>query len=96
MKLYNKSGKNGRAIIIDPKLVIKGGRFLDHDHAKERVYFDPETRIEVQDDYGKKILAMYSGIVMQLDEHNAPIEPEKKVKKTVKKAIKKVKKTKKR
>lgn len=88
MKIYNQ-GK--RAIIIDPKYVIKGGRFLDTDREKKRVYIDPKAKIDVTDDYSKKLLSMYPKELMNLSEFaESPVKKEvkKKIKKTVKKPIK--------
>ena len=85
MKLFNSSAKkNGRALIIDPKFIIKGGSFQEHDREKTRAYFNPQTRIEVTDAYGKVLVRMYPDLIMQLDETNTPIE------KVTKKVSKKV------
>ena len=56
MKLYNKGG---RAFIISVDNIISGGRFQENDNKKERKYFDPETDIEVKDEYGIKLMGMY-------------------------------------
>lgn len=102
MKLLNQSGKkDGRALIVDPKYIIKGGVFLQHDIEKTKAYFNPQTRIEFEEKYGKSLLKMYPDLLMQLDEQTEkPVDPDevKKVKKVRKvvKAVKAVKKAKKR
>ena len=91
MKLYNQSSKkDGRALILDPKKVIKGGSFLAHDHMKERKYFNPRDTIEVEEAYGKMLLKMYPDMVMRTDEKEDDDEPVAKKKKIIKKAAKKV------
>lgn len=81
MKLYNKGG---RALILDPKEIKNGGRYLEHDKKKEKCYFDPNANIEVTDGYGNKLLGMYGGMIMRTD---TPDDKPKK-KRVAKKAVK--------
>jgi hypothetical protein len=82
MKLYNKGG---RALILPPEEVISGGRYQDHDRKKTKCYFDPSKSIEVKDEYGAKILGMYTEMLVKMD---SDVVPKAKVAK--KKAKKKI------
>ena len=82
MKLYNKSG---RALIIDVKNIIEGGRFGEHDTKQDRKYFDPQSTIEVEEGYGKQLLRMYPKELMQTDKVSSAKKPEVKKKAKAKK-----------
>lgn len=82
MKLYNRSG---RALIIDIKHVVEGGRFGEHDNKQDRKYFDPQSNMEVTDEYGAKLMKMYPKELMQTDKKSArkevaPVKKDKKKK----------------
>lgn len=82
MILYNKSG---RAFIIDVKYITNGGRFSEFDTKKDRKYFDPNTDLEVTDEYGKKLLGMYPKELKRFDSPEKKVETPKKRKSTIKK-----------
>lgn len=87
MKLYNKSG---RAFIIDVKYIIDGGRFSEYDTKKDRKYFDPNSDLEVTDEYGAKLLKMYPKELKRFDSSSNKVTKKKSV--TKKKKSKKSKK----
>lgn len=68
MKLYNKSdNKSGRALILPPEEIVSGGRYQEHDRKKTKCYFDPGKSIEVNEEYGVKLLAMYPEMLIKMD-----------------------------
>jgi hypothetical protein len=83
MKLYNKGG---RALILPKTEVISGGRLLEHDIKKDRLYLDPSANIEVNDKYGTKLLGMYPNMIMRMDTPSAKPKRRPAVKKAVAKA----------
>ncbi len=78
MKLYNKSG---RAFIVSKENVISGGRVQAHDTKTNRVYFDPESEIEMEDNVGQKMLSNYPKELKRLDNPQASSKPKKSKKK---------------
>lgn len=85
MKLYNQAQMT---FDVDKTQVVKGGSYRAHDRERRYLHIKPKDKFEVTEEYGKKLLGMYPGVFMQLDEGGQVIAP---VKKTTKKKVAKKK-----